>query len=85
MRSRATGIELADGRKITATKAVIAGTSPKGLRKIGDTAPAFDKAMDGFRHAPGTMMIHLAMDGLPDWRAGEQLKRFALCPPCPQP
>lgn len=76
--NRATGIELADGRRITATKAVIAGTSPKGLRKLtGDTAPAFDKAMDGYRHAPGTMMIHLAMDALPDWRAGDQLKRFA--------
>ena len=75
---RATGIELADGRRITARKAVIAGTSPKGLRKLtGDTEPAFDKAMDGFRHAPGTMMIHLALDGLPDWRAGDQLKRFA--------
>ena len=76
--NRATGIELADGRRITATKAVIAGTSPKGLRKLtGDTAPAFDKAMDGYRHAPGTLMIHLAMDALPDWRAGDQLKRFA--------
>lgn len=75
---RATGIELADGRRITASRAVIAGTAPKGLRRLlGDTEPAFDRAMDGFRHAPGTMMIHLAMDGLPDWRAGEQLKRYA--------
>ncbi|MDP3198117.1 NAD(P)/FAD-dependent oxidoreductase [Tabrizicola sp.] len=76
--NRATGIELADGRRIMASRAVIAGTSPKGLRKLtGDTAPAFDRALDSFRHAPGTMMIHLALDGLPDWRAGEQLKRFA--------
>lgn len=75
---RATGIELADGRRISATKEVIAGTSPKGLRKLtGDTQPAFDKAMDSFRHAPGTMMIHLALDGLPDWRAGAKLQRFA--------
>ncbi|MBS3981130.1 MAG: NAD(P)/FAD-dependent oxidoreductase [Rhodobacteraceae bacterium] len=75
---RATGIVLADGRTVTASRAVIAGTSPKGLRKLtGDTAPAFDRAMDGFRHAPGTMMIHLALDALPDWRAGAQLQRFA--------
>jgi phytoene dehydrogenase-like protein len=33
--------------------------------------------MTRFTHAPGTMMIHLAMDGLPDWRAGDQLRRFA--------
>ncbi|MDZ4086386.1 MAG: NAD(P)/FAD-dependent oxidoreductase [Tabrizicola sp.] len=75
---RATGIELADGRRVMASRAVIAGTSPKGLRKLtGDTAPAFDTAMDTFRHAPGTMMIHLALEALPDWRAGTQLKRFA--------
>lgn len=75
---RATGIELADGRRITASRAVIAGTAPKGLRRLlGDIEPAFDRAMDGFRHAPGTMMIHLAMDGLPDWRAGEQLRLYA--------
>ncbi|MGC1488264.1 MAG: NAD(P)/FAD-dependent oxidoreductase, partial [Albidovulum sp.] len=30
-----------------------------------------------FSHAPGTMMIHLAMDGLPDWTAGDDLQRFA--------
>src|SRR5271154_4449299 len=29
------------------------------------------------RAGPGTMMIHLALDGLPDWRAGEALRRFA--------
>jgi phytoene dehydrogenase-like protein len=33
--------------------------------------------MKKFRHAPGTMMIHLALDGLPDWTAGEELKNFA--------
>lgn len=76
--SRATGIELSDGRRITATRAVIAGTSPRGLRKLtGDIAPDFDRAMDGFRHAPGTMMIHLALDALPDWRAGADLQRYA--------
>jgi phytoene dehydrogenase-like protein len=33
--------------------------------------------MTDFTHAPGTMMIHLAMDSLPDWTAGEALKSFA--------
>jgi phytoene dehydrogenase-like protein len=33
--------------------------------------------MARFAHAPGTMMIHLAMDGLPDWAAGPELQRFA--------
>ena len=42
-----------------------------------DTTPAFDRAMDGFRHAPGTMMIHLAMDALPEWKASPELQTFA--------
>jgi phytoene dehydrogenase-like protein len=75
---KATGIELADGRTVTATRAVIAGVAPRALPRLtGGLTPAFDRAMDGFRHAPGTMMIHLALDGLPDWRAGAALRRFA--------
>jgi phytoene dehydrogenase-like protein len=75
---RATGVELADGRQVTATRAVIAGVAPSGLLRLtGPTAPAFDAAMRVFTHAPGTMMLHLAMDGLPDWAAGAQVQRFA--------
>ena len=74
---RATGIELADGRKIAATKAVIAGIAPKALPRLtGGTTPAFDDAMTRFAHAPGTMMIHLALSDLPDWKA-KALKSFA--------
>ena len=76
--SRATGIVLADGREILANRAVIAGVAPSALPWLtGGTTPAFDRAMSDFTHAPGTMMIHLALDGLPDWAAGEDLKRFA--------
>jgi phytoene dehydrogenase-like protein len=75
---KATGVELADGRKITAEKAVIAGTSPSALiRLTGGVAPAFDRAMTDFIHAPGTMMIHLALSGLPDWAAGSALQSHA--------
>jgi phytoene dehydrogenase-like protein len=76
---RATGIELADGRRITARRAVIANIAPRALVALtGGTQDAgFDRRMQAFEHAPGTMMIHLALDGLPDWAAGEELKRFA--------
>lgn len=75
--TRATGIELADGRKITATKAVIAGVAPAALPRLtGGTTPAYDAAMTRFAYAPGTMMIHLAMSDLPDW-ADKALKFFA--------
>ena len=33
--------------------------------------------MRKFSYAPGTMMIHLALDELPDWKAGDELRRFA--------
>ena len=75
--TRATGIELADGRTIAATKAVIAGIAPQALPRLtGGTTPAFDGAMTRFAHAPGTMMIHLALSDLPDWKA-KALKSFA--------
>lgn len=76
--ARAGGIELADGRRIMAARAVIAGVAPGALPRLtGGTTPTFDKAMAGFTHAPGTMMIHLATDSLPDWAAAEELKTFA--------
>jgi phytoene dehydrogenase-like protein len=78
---KATGVRLASGETHTATRAVIAGVAPGALaRRLlphGSGDAAFDMAMKKFRHAPGTMMIHLALDDLPDWRAGAELRRFA--------
>ncbi len=73
---RASGVELADGRKIMAAKAVIAGVAPRALPRLTGGTTAFDTAMTRFAHAPGTMMIHLALSDLPDWRAAA-LKDFA--------
>ena len=78
---KATGVRLASGETHTATKAVIAGVAPGALAgKLlpnGSDDAGFDTAMKKFRHAPGTMMIHLALDDLPDWRAGAELRQFA--------
>ena len=77
---RATGVVLGDGRRIAARRAVIAGLAPGGLLQLlrdGSGEPAYDARMRRFRHGPGTMMIHLALDGAPRWRAGEALGRFA--------
>ena len=77
---KATGVELEDGSIISAGKAVIANVAPSGLMKLleGKSGDAgFDAKMRGFVHAPGTMMIHLALDGLPDWTASDELKSFA--------
>jgi phytoene dehydrogenase-like protein len=75
---RATGVEMKDGRAITASRAVIAGVAPRAITRLtGGITPDFDSAMARFSHAPGTMMIHLAMDALPDWAAGDALKSYA--------
>lgn len=69
---------LADETVVRAEKAVIANVSPAGLLRLtgGTGDPRHERAMETFQHAPGTMMIHLALDQLPEWPAPE-LKRFA--------
>ncbi|MDO6724903.1 NAD(P)/FAD-dependent oxidoreductase [Celeribacter halophilus] len=73
---KATGV-IANGEKIEAST-ILAGLAPKHLLRLtSDTSDArFDKGMKSFRHAPGTMMIHLALDKQVPWLA-DALKRFA--------
>lgn len=78
---RASGVRLAGGEVLSARRAVIANVHPKLvfgqlLAKTPDRA-AFDARITAFRAGPGTMMIHLALSALPDWKAGDDLKRFA--------
>jgi phytoene dehydrogenase-like protein len=78
---RATAAVLVDGRRLEARRAVIANAHPKlvfgKLVAPHASRAAFTHNIAKFRAGPGTMMIHLALDGLPDWRAGAELKRFA--------
>ncbi|QPM90924.1 phytoene desaturase family protein [Pseudooceanicola algae] len=73
---KATGV-IANGETIAATT-ILAGLAPKHLSgMIGDSgSTGFDRGMKTFRHAPGTMMLHLALDGPVPWLAPE-LNRFA--------
>jgi phytoene dehydrogenase-like protein len=65
-------VELADGRRITARRAVIANTTPTALfGRLLDRAPARTRQDAArFRYGPATMMLHLALDGPVPWRAG---------------
>jgi phytoene dehydrogenase-like protein len=78
---RANGVTLTDGRSFAANRTVIANVEPRllfdRLLAAGSGQPDVDRRMRAFRHGPGTMMIHLAMDALPEWRAGAALQRFA--------
>ena len=77
----ASGVRLADGRVLKANRAVIANAHPQlvfgKLLKPEASRSGFDAKVKAFRAGPGTMMIHLAMDSLPDWAAGDDLKNFA--------
>jgi phytoene dehydrogenase-like protein len=78
---RAAGIRLASGETVSARRAVIAGVTPNALiEKLlpgGSGRLKYDRRGRKFRFGPGTMMVHLALSGLPDWSAGKELKRFA--------
>jgi phytoene dehydrogenase-like protein len=54
----------AGGERIGARRAVIANLAPAPLAKLVRI-----ERLRHFRHGPGTMMIHLALADLPDWRA----------------
>jgi phytoene dehydrogenase-like protein len=76
----ATGVTLESGKRLDA-KTIIANAHPRIV--FGDLVPRdasrakFERDIGAFRAGPGTMMVHLALDGLPDWRAGTALCSFA--------
>ncbi|MEY8842516.1 phytoene desaturase family protein, partial [Cribrihabitans sp. XS_ASV171] len=73
---KVTGVTV-DGGRIRA-QTVLAGLAPRHLLRLtGGTGDArFDTGLKTFRHAPGTMMLHLALDKPVPWQA-EPLRRFA--------
>ncbi|MEB2349253.1 MAG: NAD(P)/FAD-dependent oxidoreductase [Comamonadaceae bacterium] len=76
---RAQAVELADGQRHEARRAIIANVHPRALYGplLGDAAPADSAAARALRPGPATMMVHLALDALPRWRAGAALQTFA--------
>lgn len=75
------GVELADGEQIGASRAVIANLAPTvlfGRLLAGQHLPEpFRRAVARYRYGPGTMMVHLALGGKPRWAAGPELDDFA--------
>ncbi len=76
---RASAVKTADGRTFEAARAVIANTGPAALMGMldGGVPQRYRRQAERFRYGPGTFMIHLAVDDLPDWRAGPQLRDYA--------
>lgn len=77
---RATGVLLADGRRIAAHRAVLASVPPRALYEdlLGEDAPEDRRqAVAAFRHGRAAMQIHLALSEPPRW-AHDQLADVAL-------
>jgi phytoene dehydrogenase-like protein len=73
----ATAVELGNGERIEASRAVIANLNPRVLVRLLAPPPPAQVAMARLRPGPGTMMVHFALSDLPDWTAGAALKSFA--------
>ncbi|HZQ64921.1 MAG TPA: NAD(P)/FAD-dependent oxidoreductase [Gaiellaceae bacterium] len=65
-RGRATGVVLRGGERHQAPT-VIANLTPAALGRLVDLPRSFAR----FRYGPGTLMVHLALDGPVPWRAAE--------------
>ena len=80
---RATGVRLADGEVLAATRAVVASVTPTqlygSLLGDGDVSPALTSAAARYRYGRAEMQIHLALDEVPQW-AGPDSERLARCP-----
>ncbi|ODR81276.1 hypothetical protein BG842_05455 [Haladaptatus sp. W1] len=78
---RAVGVELASGERIGAREAVIGNLTPtvlfKDLLSNYSLPDQFEERVDGYEYGPGTMMVHLALDDLPEWNGPDDLDDFA--------
>jgi phytoene dehydrogenase-like protein len=78
---RAVGVELADGERIGATRAVVANLTPGPLfsRLLAGVwqPPGVTEEASRYAYGPGTMMLHLALREPPAWRAGGDTGAFA--------
>ncbi len=81
---RATGVALADGDTVSATRAVVAGVTPTqlygSLLRPSDIASDVRDATARYRYGRAGMQIHLALDELPRWKGpdAERLGRAAI-------
>ena len=81
---RATGVALADGETVAATRAVVAGVTPTqlygSLLRPGDVPDEVRDAAARYRYGRAGMQIHLALDEPPRWKGPEadRLARTAI-------
>jgi phytoene dehydrogenase-like protein len=78
---RATAAVTVGGARYQAAKALVANLTPRALfgRLVPlDLLPAdYRRAVRGYRYAPGTLMVHLALEELPRWLAGDHVRGWS--------
>ncbi|WP_329525324.1 phytoene desaturase family protein [Streptomyces sp. NBC_01462] len=78
---RAVGVRGTDGSTLTARRAVIANVGPavlyQRLLEFERVPTQVRGEASHYRYGPGTLMLHLALDGPLPWAAGDELSRFA--------
>lgn len=69
-KGRAAGVRLAGGRELRSSRGVVASVTPQALVKLtkGHLPETVVEAANNYRYGPGTMVIHLALSSLPDWK-----------------
>jgi phytoene dehydrogenase-like protein len=67
---RVAGVRLANGRELRSSRGVVASVTPQALVKLtkGHLPEAVVEAANKYHYGPGTLVIHLALSGLPDWK-----------------
>jgi phytoene dehydrogenase-like protein len=72
-------VEVRGGRQYDASRAVIANVTPAVLAQLLGAAAAGDlrRRLERYRYAPGTLMVHLALEDLPRWFAGDAVRSYA--------
>jgi len=78
---RAIAVELTTGERINASRAIIANLTPdvlfKRLLKDAPLSSEVQRYVKSYIYDPGTMMVHLALKGKPNWDGSPDMKDFA--------
>ncbi|MEA5503889.1 NAD(P)/FAD-dependent oxidoreductase [Halotia wernerae UHCC 0503] len=78
---QAIAVQLANGDRISAKRAIIANLTPDVLfhRLLQDEPiPAkVHRDIEGYTYGPATMMVHLALKGKPKWKGSPETQDFA--------
>lgn len=69
-KGRVAGVRLVGGRELRSSRGVVASVTPQTLVKLtqGHLPETVVEAANNYRYGPGTLVIHLALSSLPDWK-----------------